>query len=231
MQEVIKLKDVTKIYKKNHQEIVILENINYNFFKGKTYCIMGKSGSGKTTLIEMLGLLKKPTLGTIYLNNKDISKMSEKEKSSIINTEIGFIFQSFYLIPTMTALENVMLPMYLNKKMSLSKIKLQAEKLLKKMGLEDRKNHYPKELSGGEQQRISIARAIINNPSIILADEPTGALDSENTKKILTILKDLANNGKCVIIVSHNTDTKNYADEVIMIKNKNIRSIENVKVY
>ena len=157
--------------------------------------------------------------------------MSEKEKSSIINTEIGFIFQSFYLIPTMTALENVMLPMYLNKKMSLSKIKLQAEKLLKKMGLEDRKNHYPKELSGGEQQRISIARAIINNPSIILADEPTGALDSENTKKILTILKDLANNGKCVIIVSHNTDTKNYADEVIMIKNKNIRSIENVKVY
>lgn len=227
MKEALKLIGLSKAYKKGKQNIVILEGINYTFFKGKTYCINGKSGSGKSTLIEMLGLLKEPISGKIFINNVETSNMSEKDKAKIRNREIGFVFQSFYLTPTMTALENVMLPMYLNKNMTIKQIRDRAEKLLLDMELIDRKNHYPKELSGGEQQRVAIARALANNPNIILADEPTGALDPENEEKILTILKKLSKEDKCVIIVSHNRVTKEYADEIIEIKNKQIRGIEN----
>ena len=144
--------------------------------------------------------------------------MSEKEKAIIRNQEIGFIFQSFYLIPTMTALENVMLPLYVNKKINKKEIELKALELLDNMNLKDRHNHFPRELSGGEQQRVAIARALITNPSIILADEPTGLLDFENEIKILKILKKLSKDGKCIIVVSHGNEILKYADKVLKIK-------------
>ncbi len=219
MEEVLKIKNLTKSYSKKKEKITILDHVSYQFKIGKFYCVNGKSGAGKTTLIEMIGLLKEYDDGQILIDNQDISKLNGKQKSELRNKKIGFVFQSFYLIPTMTALENVMLPMYLNKKKSKKEIKEKARSLLEGMDLKDRESHYPKELSGGEQQRIAIARALINDPTIILADEPTGSLDPENEDNILKILKDLAKDGKCVIVVSHNEKTVKYADEVIEIKN------------
>ncbi len=218
MGKILEIRHLIKSYTKKKKKILILDNIDYQFFTNTFYCIIGKSGAGKTTLIEVLGLLKSFDEGEILIDNKNISLLNDKQKSNIRNKKIGFIFQSFYLIPSMTALENVMLPMYLDKSKNKKAIEEAALRLLKKMDLEDRRMHYPSELSGGEQQRIAIARALINNPEIILADEPTGSLDPENEEKILKILKELAQSGKCVIVVSHNKRTMDYADEIIKIQ-------------
>lgn len=218
MKEVLKIENLTKTYIKSKRKFCVLNNINYNFNSNTFYCINGKSGAGKTTLIEILGLLKNYENGKLIINGKDTSELSEKEKAIIRNQKIGFVFQSFYLIPTMTALENVMLPLYVNKKINKKEIKLKALELLNNMNLKDRCNHFPKELSGGEQQRVAIARALINNPTIILADEPTGSLDPENETKILKILKKLSDDGKCVIVVSHSNEILKYADKVLKIK-------------
>ncbi len=218
MKEVLKVKNLTKTYLKKKKKIIVLDHLNYQFNAGKFYCVNGKSGAGKTTFVEILGLLKEYDEGQILVDNQDASKLNSKQKSSLRNQKIGFVFQSFYLIPTMTAIENVMLPMYLDRTKSKKEIRKRALNLLDIMGLKDRKAHYPKELSGGEQQRVAIARALINNPTIILADEPTGSLDSENEDNILNILKGLAKDGKCIIVVSHNEKTMKYADEVIEIK-------------
>lgn len=218
MKEVLKIENLTKTYIKSKRKLCILNNINYKFNSNTFYCINGKSGAGKTTLIEILGLLKKYENGNLIINGKDTSELSEKEKAIIRNQEIGFIFQSFYLIPTMTALENVMLPLYVNKKINKKEIELKALELLDNMNLKDRHNHFPRELSGGEQQRVAIARALITNPSIILADEPTGSLDFENEIKILKILKKLSKDGKCIIVVSHGNEILKYADKVLKIK-------------
>lgn len=218
MKEVLKVKNLTKTYLKKKKKIIVLNHLNCQFSEGKFYCVNGKSGAGKTTLVEILGLLKGYDEGQILVDNQDVSKLNSKQKSNLRNQKIGFVFQSFYLIPTMTAIENVMLPMYLDKTKSKKEIRKRALDLLNIMGLKDRESHYPKELSGGEQQRVAIARALINNPTIILADEPAGSLDSENEDNILNILKDLAKDGKCVIVVSHNEKTIKYADEVIEIK-------------
>lgn len=218
MKEVLKIEKLTKTYTKSKRKICVLNNINYIFDSNTFYCINGKSGVGKTTLIEILGLLKKYENGNLIINGQNTSNLSEKQKAIIRNQEIGFVFQSFYLISTMTALENVMLPLCINKKMNKEEIKLKALELLDKMSLKDRCNHFPKELSGGEQQRVAIARALINNPTIILADEPTGSLDPENERKILKILKKLSKEGKCVIVVSHGNEILKYADKVLKIK-------------
>lgn len=218
MKEVLKIENLTKTYIKSKRKFCVLSNVNYNFNSNTFYCINGKSGAGKTTLIEILGLLKNYENGKLIINGKDTSELSEKEKAIIRNQKIGFVFQSFYLIPTMTALENVMLPLYVNKKINKKEIKLKALELLNNMNLKDRCNHFPKELSGGEQQRVAIARALINNPTIILADEPTGSLDPENETKILKILKKLSDDGKCVIVVSHSNEILRYADKVLKIK-------------
>ena len=218
MKEVLKIENLTKTYIKSKRKLYVLNNITYDFKSNTFYCINGKSGAGKTTLIEILGLLKSYENGNLKINGKDTSELSEKEKAIIRNQEIGFVFQSFYLIPTMTALENVMLPLYVNKKMSKKEIKLKALEILDNMNLKDRCNHFPKELSGGEQQRVAIARALINNPTIILADEPTGSLDPENETKILKILKKLSKDDKCIIVVSHSNEILKYADKVLKIK-------------
>lgn len=215
----LKLENISKSYKNNNKKVEVLKNINYEFKKNKVYCIIGKSGAGKSTLIEILGLLLDYDNGKIMINDKDVKAKTENERAKIRNKEIGFIFQSYYLNPFMKAYENVMLPMYLNKKMTKKEMKDKSYKLLKLVGLENRETHFPKELSGGEQQRVAIARALGNEPHVILADEPTGALDPENAEHILSILKLLGQNNRCVIIVSHDERVKKYADVVLTIKN------------
>lgn len=222
----INLQNIDKSYEKNKKKLNVLKDINYKFKSKKFYCIMGKSGAGKSTLIQILGLLLPPSNGNIYLEKTDIAKLSENEKADIRNKEIGFIFQSFYLNPLLNAYENVMLPGYISRSSTLKEKKERAFFLLKQIGLENRENHYPKELSGGEQQRVAIARALFNNPNIMLADEPTGSLDSENERHILEILKKLSEDGKCVIVVSHNEIVKEYADKILYIEKGTLKEVK-----
>ncbi len=214
----LRVKNIRKYYYLKNETITALDDISYNFEYGKMYVIMGHSGSGKSTLVQCLGTLDKPTSGQIFIDGEDVAKMSSWEINEIRNLKIGFIFQNYNLNNTMKAYENVMLPMLINKKYRKLDIQKQACKLLRDIGLNDRLNHYPKQLSGGEQQRVAIARAIANDPKIILADEPTGNLDEENELFILKKLRDMTNEGKCVIIVSHNSNIKEYADVVINMK-------------
>ena len=214
----IKLVNCNKTYIKNNNKIEVLKDVNYNFNMGKFYAIMGKSGSGKSTLLNLMAGLLKPDNGSIIINNKDICKMNNNDISKVRNTEIGLVYQSFLLNNEMTSKENVKLPTYINKNIKKSEVNKRVEELLKSLNLENRINHYPKELSGGEQQRVAIARALINNPSVILADEPTGNLDKTNEIQIFEIFKELSKNKKCVIVVSHNEEIKKYADVVLYLK-------------
>ena len=222
MKKVIELKNVSKSYTKGNENIKVLNNVSYSFESGKLYAVVGKSGSGKSTLIQLIGLLLDDYDGEILIHSKDISKLNDNEKAVLKNKKIGFVFQSFYLNPLMKAFENVMLPLYINNDMKIDDMKKLALSKLEELGIKDRATHYPKELSGGEQQRVAIARALINDPDIILADEPTGSLDEENEEKILQILKKLSNDGKCVIVVSHSKKIMNYADIVVNIKDKKL---------
>lgn len=215
---VIEVKNINKTYKKKDETIKALNNINLSFEKGKFYAIMGHSGSGKSTLIRILGLIDEFDSGEYLLNNNSVKKLNNLESSEIRMKEIGFVFQDFYLDEYMTAKENIILPMLINKSIEKQDREKIAEQLLEKMGLLDRKNHLPKELSGGEKQRVCIARALANNPSIILADEATGDLDEKNESIIFEYLKELSKEGKCVIVVSHSNEVKKYADEVINLK-------------
>lgn len=216
-ESVMTLKNVSKEYNKKNETVTALDNISYNFEKGKFYAIMGHSGSGKSTLINILGLIHSPTRGEYLLDSIDISKMTSDELANKRMKYIGFVFQDFYLDEHMKAYENVMLPMLINPSIEASKREEYSKELLNKLGLSDRINHFPKELSGGEQQRVAIARALANNPDIILADEPTGNLDEENEAIIFAKLKSLANEGKCVVIVSHSNAVLEYADVVLHI--------------
>lgn len=211
--------NIEKIYSTSSEKVIGITDFSYSFEKGKFYAIMGHSGSGKSTLIRILGLMDNATRGKYIINDRDVSMLSDKELSNIRMENIGFIFQDYYLDENLRAYENVMLPMLINKKIDKSDRKTKAIDLLKNIGLGDRVNHYPKELSGGEQQRVCIARALANNPDYLLGDEPTGNLDEENEIKILETLKNLSLNGKCVIVVSHSNEVRNYADEVLFIKN------------
>lgn len=207
-----------KEYLKKKEKISVLENINVKFEKEKLYAIMGESGSGKTTLLNIIGTLDVLTQGKLLINDKEIINLKDEEKAKIRMKEIGFIFQNFYLNPNMTVEENIMQPMYINPEYNKISMEEKTEELIKTVGLESRRTHYPKELSGGEEQRVAIARALANNPEIILADEPTGNLDKNNEIKILEILKDLSQKGKCVIIVSHSNKVIEYADKVLNLK-------------
>lgn len=215
MEKSIILKNGVKEFSLKDEKIIALNDVSVEFKTGKLYVIMGHSGSGKSTLIQILGLLDDLSSGNLYFNGQDVSNISEDEKADIRKKEIGFVFQSFYLNPKLTAIENVMLPMYINKKIERNNRRRRALKLLTNFGLENRVNHYPKELSGGEQQRIAIARALANDPSFILADEPTGNLDVENEKIVYETLRNLADSGKSVIVVSHNENIKDYADKIL----------------
>ncbi len=211
------LENVNKIFNQNEEnEIHVLKNINISFGKGKLYAIMGRSGAGKTTLINILGLLDNLTTGKYTLDNIDVNELSNARKAEIRNKEIGFVFQSHYLDENLTVLENVILPTIINKEISSKERKERGITLLTKLGLSNRINYYPNKLSGGEKGRVSIARALINNPAYIIADEPTGNLDSKNEDYIFELLKKISKD-KCIIVVTHNDKIKKYADKVFYI--------------
>ena len=213
----IELDCVSKYYKKNKNKINVLNNVSINFEYGKLYTIYGKSGIGKTTLIKIIGTIIEPSRGKIIIDKEDISEFDFQAKARLRNKKIGFIFQDFDLIQNFSTLENVIIPILFSKEYNKKIFQNKAKEILKKLELDDRLNYYPTELSGGEQQRVAIARALINNPDIILADEPTGNLDKENATIIIKLLRKLADNGKCVIIVSHDDKIKEFSDKVYVM--------------
>ncbi len=215
----LEIKNLIKIFEKKNEKIIAIDNASYKFETGKLYAIMGHSGSGKSTLLNILGTLDKQTSGEYKINDNNIDLLNKEEITYIRKKGIGFIFQNYLLDQNLKSYENVMLPMYVNTDYKDINKKDKAIALLEYVGIENRKNHYPKELSGGEQQRVAIARALANNPSVIIADEPTGNLDEKNEIIIFELLKKLTSEGKLVIIVTHSDNILKYADEVLFMKN------------
>ncbi len=214
---ILNLTDIRKSYYLGKQELPVLKGISLDIFKNEYVALMGPSGSGKSTLMNILGCLDSPTAGKYILNGKDVSRMEDDELAAVRNKEIGFVFQQFNLLPRLTAAENVALPLIysgINKKDRIQR----AEAVLEQVKLEDRMHHKPNELSGGQCQRVAIARALINNPSIILADEPTGNLDSKTSYEIMDILGKIHANGNTVILVTHEEDISDYAHRVIRLR-------------
>ena len=211
--KVIELKNINKIYKTKAEEIHILKNVNLSFSKGDFVSIQGKSGSGKTTLLNILGLLDIPTNGEMFIGDKIINYRNEMIKNKIRNEKMGFVFQFHYLLNEFTALENVMMPAFINKNFNKKELKDRAMELLEMVGLGERVKHKPLELSGGEKQRVAIARAMVNNPEIILADEPTGNLDTETSLVINNLFKKINEEKKqSIIIVTHSLELANMAE-------------------
>ena len=219
---IIKLEDVWKIYQLGKIELPVLKGISLEIAPGSFVVILGPSGSGKSTMLNMVGCLDLPTKGRVFLDGQDIATMTEDELAQARGQKIGFIFQQFNLLQNLSALENVMIPMIFQGKSEVQR-KERAKYLLSSVGLGDRVDHRPTELSGGEQQRIAIARALSNNPEIIVADEPTGNLDSSNGKKIMETLIDLhKNHQKTIIVVTHDPTIASYSTQVVHIKDGQI---------
>ncbi len=213
----IKAKKITKIYQSGEVKVRALDNISFEVKKGEFVAIMGPSGSGKSTLMNILGALDKPTQGEYFLEGEDVAKLDDDELAEIRNQKIGFVFQTYNLLPRTTALKNVFIPMMyggLPKKEREKK----ANELLQKVGLKERVNHTPSQLSGGEQQRVAIARALAMNPKIILADEPTGNIASNQAMEIMEILQDLNKQGHTILIITHEEEIAEYAKRIIHIR-------------
>ena len=217
MQGIIHLEGIRKNYYLGKQVIEVLKGISLDIFKGEYVALMGPSGSGKSTLMNILGCLDSPTGGRYILNNKDVSTMTDNDLAEVRNQEIGFVFQQFNLLPRLTAAENVALPLVyagIPKKQRMDKALL----VLDKVGLADRSHHRPNEMSGGQNQRVAIARALVNDPSIILADEPTGNLDSKTSHEIMEIFGKIHQSGNTVVLVTHEEDIANHAHRIIRLR-------------
>jgi ABC-type antimicrobial peptide transport system, ATPase component len=214
--EILEFNEVWKTYKMGSEDIQALRGVSLSISKGSFIAIMGPSGSGKSTLLHLAGILDTPTEGTVLMDGKNIKEYTENEQANLRRANIGFIFQRFNLMPQLTALENVMLPM-------ISPDTGKAKKLLDKVGLSDKYDRYHTQLSGGEQQRVSIARALANDPSLLLADEPTGELDTQNTRVIMELLQELnENDGLTIVEVTHDPLCAEYAERVIKMQDGNI---------
>ena len=220
----IELQHIEKHYKMGNELILALSEVNLSIEKNEYVALMGPSGSGKSTLMNILGCLDTPTSGTYILNNQDVSKMHDNQLAEIRNKEIGFVFQTFNLLPKLTALENVMLPMLYAGKPKAEREAI-AKKVISHVGLENRMNHKPNELSGGQRQRVAVARALVNNPSIILADEPTGNLDSKTSSEIMSLFAEIHQNGNTIILVTHEEDIARNAQRIIRMKDGTIEKI------
>ena len=215
---IVKLDKVTKIYREHGKEVVALKEISLDVFRGDFLCVTGPSGSGKSTLLYCMGLLDRPTKGKIYIEGKDTSKLTGREVASFRGMKMGFIFQNYNLIPRLSAIENVMLPAIIAGKRP-GEVKERARELLESVGLKHREDHRSISLSCGEQQRVAIARALINDPIIILADEPTGALDSQSGEEIMHLIKDInESRGVAVVVVTHDPTISSYGRRVITLR-------------
>ncbi len=221
MEKIIELRDVWKIYDLGKVRIEVLKAVNLEVAKKDFALLLGPSGSGKSTLLNMVSCLDIPTKGKVFLEGKDVSELSEDGLADIRGKKIGFVFQQFNLLTHLTALENVILPTVFQGTLKEERER-RARELLASVGLEKRANHRPAELSGGEKQRVAIARSLINNPEIIVADEPTGNVDSKTGDVIMNILKDLNKKGRTVIVVTHDVELKHFANKIIKIKDGEI---------
>ena len=226
MENIIQLNNVKKIYRMGDEKIYALKNIDLSIKQGEFICLLGTSGSGKSTLLNLMAGLEKPTKGEIIIKNNSIEKMNEKQLAKFRQENIGFVFQSYNLLPMLTAIENVSLPLIFRGVSKKNRIKA-ATKMLQSVGLGDRLNHKPSEMSGGQQQRVSIARAFISKPSIVFADEPTGNLDTKTTLDIMQLITNFARqSNQTLIIVTHDIEISHYADKVVYIKDGEIERIE-----
>ena len=229
VKEIIRLEDICRIYRVGSQEVRALDGVSLSVYKNEYVAIMGPSGSGKSTLMNILGCLDSPDSGRYILNGTDVSEMDDGELADVRNREIGFVFQSFNLLPRYNALENVALPM-VYAGVPAGERRVKAAQALRSVGLEDRMDHRPNELSGGQRQRVALARALINSPSIILADEPTGNLDTHTSVEIMRLFDEIYRGGNTVIVVTHEEDIAAYAHRVIRLRDGRVESdTEHVK--
>mgnify|MGYP001247237769 FL=1 len=223
MHPIIHLEQIRKSYFMGKQELRVLKGIDLDIYKNEYVALMGPSGSGKSTLMNILGCLDSPSGGRYVLNGQDVSKMSEDSLADVRGKEIGFVFQQFHLLPRLTALENVALPLVYAGVGRKQRTEM-AMAVIQKVGLEERKDHKPNELSGGQCQRVAIARALVNNPSIILADEPTGNLDSKTSGEIMEIFGKIQEAGNTVVLVTHEEDIAHYAKRIVRLRDGVIES-------
>lgn len=214
----MKLSNITKVYKNGSLEVSVLNDIDLEVEDGEFIAIMGPSGSGKSTLMNIIGFLDTPTSGTYELNGEQVEAVDEKQLAKLRNEYVGFVFQQFFLLPRQTALKNTETPLIYAGLSKKEERKERAIDMLTKVGLADRINHLPNQLSGGQKQRVAIARALVNNPKLILADEPTGALDTKTSKQIMELLVELNEEGKTIIIVTHEEEIAAYADRIIRLR-------------
>lgn len=218
-EKVLELKGVNKIYEGKNEVLHIIRDLDMTIEKGEFISIMGKSGSGKSTLLNLIGMLDKATDGSIVIDGVDVSKIKDGEKDRLKNEKLGFVFQFHYLLSEFTALENVMLPALVHNFKNRKTVEEEAIKLLNEVGLGERLNHKPSELSGGEKQRVAIARALINNPAILLADEPTGNLDEETSETIHNLFREInGKRGQTIIVVTHSKELANISDKTLFLK-------------
>ena len=216
MNTILDVHKLTKSYYNGQQKLTVLDEISFSLERGDTFSIVGPSGSGKTTLLGLCAGLDIPTAGSVSLEGQELFSLTEDERAAVRNNHVGFIFQSFQLIPTLTAIENVMVPLELN---GVKGAHHRASELLERVGLIDRRDHYPTQLSGGEQQRVSLARAFSNNPSILFADEPTGNLDEETSEKVVKMIFDLnRENGTTLVLVTHDMELARQTHRIIRLK-------------
>lgn len=217
MERIIAVKDVFKIYKIGTQEVKALNGLTLDIHKNEYVALMGPSGSGKSTLMNLIGALDSPTSGEYWLNGKDVSRMKDDDLAAVRNTEIGFVFQTFNLLPRYTALENVAMPLIYAGYSKKDRTE-RAKEVLNMVGLGDRMDHRPNELSGGQRQRVAVARALVNKPSIILADEPTGNLDTKTSYEIMALFNDIHQGGNTVILVTHEEDIAQHAHRIVRLR-------------
>jgi putative ABC transport system ATP-binding protein len=224
MPKILKINGLEKTYASGSKQLTVLQNVSFDVEKGQTFSIVGPSGSGKTTLLGLCAGLDKPDAGSVELCGYDLNDLNEDERAQLRNKEVGFIFQNFQLLPTLTALENVSVPLELQ---GVKDAAISAKALLKKVGLIDRLDHYPSQLSGGEQQRVALARAFSNRPSILFADEPTGNLDEETGEKVIKLLFELNKEaGTTLVIISHDLELANRTQQILRLKGGQIMTNE-----